>query len=100
MVRLGEVSCDYARVRCDDMETLITLFFARVIRASSVITLTVGVHVDAHDYRAPALRRIATGAVARLCKSATGERIARGAAFGVMPLTQLQKPGSTLVGAS
>jgi DNA-binding LytR/AlgR family response regulator len=82
------------------METSITLLLARVIRASSVITLTEGVYVDAHDYRAPALRRIATRAVARLCKPATSERIARGAAFGVLPLTHRQKPGSTLVGTS
>jgi hypothetical protein len=65
------------------METSITLFVHEVIRASSVITLTEGVVVDAHDYGAPALRRIATQAVARLCKSAASERIARGAAFGV-----------------
>ena len=87
MVRLGEVSCDYAREKCDDMETLITLCFARVIRASSVITLTEGVHVDAHDYRAPALRRIATRAVARTARPAARARIARGGAFGVLPLT-------------
>jgi len=30
-----------------------------MIRASSVITLTEGVTVDAHDYRASTLRRIA-----------------------------------------
>jgi hypothetical protein len=64
MVRLREVSCDDARAECGDKETSITLLFREVIRASSVITLTVGVYVDAHDYRAPALRRIATRAVA------------------------------------
>jgi hypothetical protein len=62
------------------METSITLLYREVIRASSVITLTEGVNVDAHDYRAPALRRIATRAVARLCKPAVSERIARRAA--------------------
>jgi hypothetical protein len=38
-----------------------------------VITLTVGANVDAHDYRASTLRRIAAQVVARLCKP-TGER--------------------------
>jgi hypothetical protein len=33
-----------------------------------VITLTVGANVDAHDYGAPTLRRIASQVVARLCK--------------------------------
>jgi hypothetical protein len=51
---------------CGDKETSITLLFREVIRARSVITLTVGVFVDAHDYRAPTLRRIATRAVAKL----------------------------------
>ena len=73
-VRLGEISCDDARVKCGDMETSITLFVGEVIRQSSVITLTEDVDVDAHDYGAPTLRRIATRAVAGLCKRATSER--------------------------
>src|SRR5918993_1057016 len=43
-------------------------FFREAVQTRSVITLTVGVNVDAHDCRAPTLRRIATRAVARLCK--------------------------------
>jgi hypothetical protein len=50
-VMLGEISCDHARVECDDKETSFTLFFGGVIRRSSVITLTEGANVDAHDCR-------------------------------------------------
>jgi len=54
-----------------------------VIRKSSVITLTEDVDVDAHDYGAPRLRRIAAQMVARLCKRAASEAIACALAFGV-----------------
>ena len=51
-MKLGEISCDDARVECDDKETSFTLFFGEAIRRSSVITLTEGANVDAHDCRA------------------------------------------------
>jgi hypothetical protein len=34
---------------CDDREMSVTVLVGEVIRKSSVITLTEGVHVDAHD---------------------------------------------------
>jgi hypothetical protein len=51
-MELREISCDDARARCGDKETSFTLLFGAVIRRSSVITLTEGANVDAHDYRA------------------------------------------------
>jgi len=65
-----------------------------------VITLTEGVDVDAHDCRAPALRRIATQTVARLCKPAASDGLLAALRFGVLPLTYRLKPGSTLDSAS
>jgi hypothetical protein len=51
-VELSEISCSDARVKCGDEETSFTLFFGEVIRRSSVITLTEGANLDAHDGRA------------------------------------------------
>ena len=52
-------------------------FFREVIRTSSVIALTVGVYVDAHDYRAPRLRRIVRRVRSRIMEAAHERTIAR-----------------------